>query len=194
MKGYQTPQKESANGRSKETPLKYISGQVKKPQKIAKKCLNSAFTSVSEDISPKTTKEFIDSSSASENFDGNQRSKLLDSFVLSLNPSLSASSEAFDLSDFSTSSKITDDKQESGDVAIECHESDGLKIEDVEIEIIIIIEDFYRLPEERDRYSELVSAKLRIGFLCFLLWIVSVSVILFSRSAAKISFLEPPPT
>ncbi|KAK9155830.1 hypothetical protein Sjap_003310 [Stephania japonica] len=56
----------------------------------------------------------------------------------------------------------------------------------------IMIEDL--LPSGVDRsYSELVWAKMRIGFICFFFWIVMISFFFFN-SAADTSFLDLPPT
>ncbi|KAK9288221.1 hypothetical protein L1049_016670 [Liquidambar formosana] len=229
MKDHQTPQKEQqrrsseiANRRSKEPSLKSISEQAKRPHKITKKSLNAEFTSVSEDIFSETTKESLGFSPVSEVSDGIQ---FTESFEASSNPSLSASSESFALSDLTPSSKITTDKDEGEEVSVEHYGlgvSDGMKALEVEVLvdhlrqsrfqvlnspdldlryqklldalIQIVIEEFYGLPEERDRFSELLSLKLCIVFLCFSLWMICVWVAFFCGSGGQSSFKEPPPT
>ncbi|XP_010268100.1 PREDICTED: uncharacterized protein LOC104605162 [Nelumbo nucifera] len=59
----------------------------------------------------------------------------------------------------------------------------------------IVINDVCHLPEEQEKLSELAWAKVRIGFFfCVLLWIISFSLILFTKVAARSSFTDPPPT
>lgn len=144
--------------------------------------------------------------------------------MLSTDPALSASSELSGRSSFSSSLKIINDnvettgkgfeesevsKTESMDVQIivEFLRRAGIQLSDsydvdqrskniLNALIKIVIKDLYNLPEEKeDQVSELVSAKVRIGFISFLMWIILVLVILLSNSAARRStFLGMPPT
>ncbi|KAJ0006724.1 hypothetical protein Pint_30211 [Pistacia integerrima] len=58
----------------------------------------------------------------------------------------------------------------------------------------IIVEELYTVPEEKDRFNELVLAKIRIVLLLFLIWIIVMSVVLFFNSGAGGSFSGSLPT
>ncbi|KAA8527356.1 hypothetical protein F0562_034929 [Nyssa sinensis] len=60
--------------------------------------------------------------------------------------------------------------------------------------IKVVIDEFYGLPEERDRFAELLSTKTRIVFLSFSLWILAVLAVFLFSSSVQSSFIEPPPT
>lgn len=60
--------------------------------------------------------------------------------------------------------------------------------------IEIVIQDLNTLPLQGDRFADLLSAKTRIVFLCWLLWILVLAVILFSSSGASGSSTRPLPT
>ncbi|XWS08479.1 hypothetical protein CRYUN_Cryun40dG0005600 [Craigia yunnanensis] len=115
-------------------------------------------------------------------------------------PSLSASSEAFipsELTPYSKMSTANRDEQiefpKTGSVEVEIMvnllkqarlqalnsidmENKSKKVLDALIKSTI--NDFYSLPQEKDKLPELVSRKAYVGFLCFLLWVVVV--LLFS--------------
>lgn len=57
-----------------------------------------------------------------------------------------------------------------------------------------VMEELKTLPEERDRIAQEVSTKNRMLFLCFLLWIVGVSAVIFFTSDINCSFSGPLPT
>ncbi|KAI8002499.1 Protein SINE3 [Camellia lanceoleosa] len=206
MKDYQlqTPRKDHhhhhqqhANRRSKS-----ISDHTKKSQKISKKCLDSVFTSVSEDVSFKSPKGSIEFSSLSEISEDHQFDESAESFISSLNPVLSPSSETVALSDLTPLSSAI------ADVSV-CHyrsaeTKNSIDIVAVEAEMVckklldtlieVVIGEFNALPEEKDRFAELVLTKTQVVFLSFLLWILAVSVVFLFSSGVQSSFSEPPPT
>ncbi|KAF2310298.1 hypothetical protein GH714_007627 [Hevea brasiliensis] len=216
MKDYHTPLKEDlSNRKSKESRLK-------KPQKIATKSLNGVFSSVSEAVSSETIKESSDFSAISEISDSNSTSLMAKSSALAFNPVLSASSETSPLSDLTPNSKILTTSDEPGDVSMELsrfYKPDG----SVEIDIVanflkqartrvlnstnadqqskkildalikVVLDEYHALPEEMDWYSGLVSAKVRVVFLCFLLWGFIVSVMFFLGLRLD-SYSGPSPT
>ncbi|XP_059630456.1 uncharacterized protein LOC132273517 [Cornus florida] len=134
----QTPQKEHllANRRSKS-----MSEQAKKPQKISKKCLNSVFTSVSEDVSVGSPKDSIDFSSISEVYVDGQFGDSAESFTESVNPEISPSLETAAPSQLTPlSSTITVNNDENGSVSVNrCRsaESNSVKIGSIEEEMVI---------------------------------------------------------
>ncbi|EEF43111.1 uncharacterized protein LOC8258837 [Ricinus communis] len=205
----QTPKKEDiANRRTKESRLT-------KSQKIVKRSLNAAYPPVSEDVSTDTTKDLTDFSSISEISDANCSTQIAQSSELD-----SASSEAFSLCDITPTSKIATNYDHHANASSEhCkfHKLDH----SVEVDIVsdflkqagnrvlnsndvdrqskklldgllkVVLDECYSLPEERDCYDELVSAKLRIVFLCFFIWSFA-SLIFFSlRSGSSYSGLPP---
>ncbi|CAL5395788.1 unnamed protein product [Camellia sinensis] len=214
MKEYQlqTPKKEHQHSKIRRS--KSISEHSKKPHRISQKCLNSVFTSVSEDL--------VEFSSISEISEDNQLRESAESFIASLNQVISPSLETF------LSSTITVDKDEVVDVSVgHCRSAKSKKSVDivsVEAEVVVnhlkqariqvmnstsadlqskkllnalievVIEEFNALPEEKDRLSQLVSMKTRVVFMIFLLWIVAVSMFLHFSSRGQSSFSEPPPT
>lgn len=59
------------------------------------------------------------------------------------------------------------------------------------------INEFYTMPQERDKLHELVNGHAYVGFPCCLLWVVAVLLFafyLFCLSRASFSFTGPPPT
>ncbi|KAI8010939.1 hypothetical protein LOK49_LG06G03410 [Camellia lanceoleosa] len=221
MKEYQlqTPKKEHQHSKTRRS--KSISEHSKKPHRISQKCLNSVFTSVSEDL--------VEFSSILEISEDNQLRESTESFIASPNQVISPSLETFSLSDLTPlSSTITVDKDEVVDVSVgHCRSAKSKKSVDivsVEAEVVVnhlkqariqvmnstsadlqskkllnalievVIEEFNALPEEKDRLSELVSMKTRVVFMIFLLWIVAVSMFLHFSSRGQSSFSVPPPT
>ncbi|KDP27939.1 hypothetical protein JCGZ_19019 [Jatropha curcas] len=212
-----TPQKEDlANRRSRDSPLK-------KPQKIPKKRLNAVFPLVSEEISPETVKDLSDFYSISELSDADYSSQISPSSVLALSPALSAATETFPLSDVASASKIPTTSDEPDNVSVErCgfHKPDGSLEFDIVAEYLkqartqvlksanvdqqskklldalvkVVLDECYALPEERDWYSEILSVKGRIAFLCFLLWSFMVSVIFFFVMGLDNGYIGPLPT
>ncbi|KAJ9154619.1 hypothetical protein P3X46_027938 [Hevea brasiliensis] len=216
MKDYHTPLKEDlSNRKSKESRLK-------KPQKIAKKSLNGAFASVSEDVLFETVKESSDFSAISEISDANSTSQMAQSSVLEFNPVLSASLETLPLCDLTLTSKILATSADPGDVSMELYrfqKPNG----SVEVDIVanflkqartrvlnsanadqqskklldalvkVVLDEFFTVPEQTDWYFELVSTKGYVVFLCFLLWSLAVSVVFFFGLGAE-SYCGPPPT
>ena len=74
-------------------------------------------------------------------------------------------------------------------------ENKSKKVLDALIEFTI--NEFYTLPQERDKLPQLVNINAYIGFLCFLLWVVAVllfSFYLFYHSRVACSFTRLPPT
>ncbi|KAE8076656.1 hypothetical protein FH972_015292 [Carpinus fangiana] len=221
MKEHQTPRKdyarpsELANRRSKDSSSKKL-------QKITKKSLNAAFTSVSED-DLESSKESVDLSSISEIADFDHSGEIAESFLMAENPSLFGSSESSIASDLTPSSKITADMQEPGQL-YGTIEPTGLKIGSVELEIVvdilkrnrtqvlnssdvdpqskkildalieIVIEEFYNRPKERDRFAELVSIKIQIVILFFFLWMLAMAVAFFFGSGVQHSSSRHLPT
>lgn len=134
-------------------------------------------------------------------------------------PSLSTSTETFTPSELTPCSKISTVNRDE--------QIDFSKIASAEVEIVVnlikkarlqalnsvdmenkskkvldelikfIINEFYSLPQERDKIPHLVSRNAYVGFLCFLLWIVVVllfSFYLFYYSRLACSFTGLPPT
>lgn len=58
----------------------------------------------------------------------------------------------------------------------------------------IVVEELYAVPKEKDRLTELVLMKTRIVSLCFLFWIIAMSVIFSFNSRSGRSSIGPPPT
>ncbi|KAJ8422724.1 hypothetical protein Cgig2_004570 [Carnegiea gigantea] len=119
MKEHQTPRKDLAHRRSKDSPSsKSISGHVKKTPKTAKKSLNAEFTSVSEDLLSESVTESFNFSPISEVLSDKHNGESIDSSKW-LFPgeysSIPAIEEALTLSDSASSSKITSVKDETYD-------------------------------------------------------------------------------
>ncbi|KAF7837701.1 protein SINE3 [Senna tora] len=60
--------------------------------------------------------------------------------------------------------------------------------------INFVMKEHNMLPEERDRVAQVVSIKNQIVFLCFLLWIIGVSAVIFFTSDTHRSFSGALPT
>ncbi|CAL5395785.1 unnamed protein product [Camellia sinensis] len=125
MKEYQlqTPKKEHQHSKIRRS--KSISEHSKKPHINSQKCLNSVFTSVSEDL--------IEFSSISEISEDNQLREFTESFIASPNQVISPSLETFSLSDLTPlSSTITVDKDEVVDVSVShCRSAESKKSADI---------------------------------------------------------------
>ncbi|XP_043723601.1 uncharacterized protein LOC122670705 [Telopea speciosissima] len=126
MKSSQTPQKElpraaeSAIRRLKEAPSKSPSDQVKKPLKISKKCLDSAFAAIPEDRSPrKSISSSNDSNYVLVNSSVDQNKQLSEVLELSMNPDFPVSSVTFDPFEVSPSTTIVEENQETSSGMIE---------------------------------------------------------------------------
>ncbi|KAJ4956941.1 hypothetical protein NE237_013724 [Protea cynaroides] len=121
MKGNQTPQKEpprsveSALRRLKDdVPSKSSSDKLKKPLKISKKCLDSAFAAIPEDQSPrKFASTSTNSNSLLVNSSVDQNKQFSKVFELSMNRDFSVLPEISDPFDVSPSSTIVEDNQET---------------------------------------------------------------------------------
>ncbi|XP_015069487.1 uncharacterized protein LOC107014146 [Solanum pennellii] len=57
-----------------------------------------------------------------------------------------------------------------------------------------VVEEFYGLPEDKDCYNAIVSKKLHLVTLTFLLWIIAVFIGFFFHSGENHSFHGPVPT
>ncbi|KAG2721286.1 hypothetical protein I3760_02G074500, partial [Carya illinoinensis] len=147
---------------------------------ISKKSLNSAFTSLSEDVTD-SLKEPVDLFSVFEIADSDQFREISGSFLMAANPALSASSESLFASDLTPSSKVTAEMDEPGH-----------QIMDALIEIVI--GEFYPHPEEKDHFGKLILMKIQIVLLCFFLWILAVVVAFFFGSAVQNTFRGSLPT
>ncbi|XP_007035837.2 PREDICTED: uncharacterized protein LOC18603679 [Theobroma cacao] len=202
-----------ANRRSKDSPAKKTS------KKTAQKSLTEAFASPVEDVLPEISEESFDFSSISAISDSNYNGETTKSFVMASYPSLSTSTETFTPSELTPCSKISTVNRDE--------QIDFSKIASAEVEIVVnlikkarlqalnsvdmenkskkvldelikfIINEFYSLPQERDKIPHLVSRNAYVGFLCFLLWIVVVllfSFYLFYYSRLACSFTGLPPT
>ncbi|XP_065859674.1 protein SINE3 [Euphorbia lathyris] len=197
-----TPQREDITShRLKESRLKKI-------QKVPKRSLNAAFSTVIEEVSSETGKELTEFSPSSE-------ASEFQSCVLS--SSSHVSSEAF------SDPNISNNSEDPIDVSMKhCifHKLDG----SVEVDIVssflhkarsqvlsssdvdeqskklldavlkVVLDECYALPEERDFCAELVSARGRIPFLCIVLWSFIFSAILFFGLLSGSSYNGPLPT
>ncbi|XVF62425.1 hypothetical protein PTKIN_Ptkin09bG0006600 [Pterospermum kingtungense] len=218
-KGNQTPRKDLPRSsdlvhrRSKDSPANKTS------KKIARKSLTEAFVSPIEDVLPEISEESVDFSLTSAISDATYDDETAESFVMASCPSLSASSEAL-----TTPSELTPCSKMS--TANRVEPSDFLKTASPEVEIMVnllqqarlqalnsidmdnnskkvldaliksTIDEFYTLPQERDKLSELVSRNAYIGILCFLLCIVGIFLFSFyflcySRVAGSFTGLRP---
>ncbi|XP_035539672.1 protein SINE3 [Juglans regia] len=221
MKEHPTPRKEQARS-SELLDRRTKDFSSKKIRKIAKKSLNSAFTSLSEDVT-ESPKEPEDLFSVSEIADTDHFREISESFLMAASPALSASSESLFASDHTPSSTVTAEMDEPGH-QYGTFESGGSKISYVEVEtainflkrsrsrvlksagtdprskrimdalIEIVIGEFYPHPEEKDHIGELILMKIQIVLLCFFLWILAVAVAFFFGSAVQNSFRGPLPT
>ncbi|GAV71700.1 hypothetical protein CFOL_v3_15190 [Cephalotus follicularis] len=210
MKDNQTPQKEQSrssdlgNRKSKES-------QSKKSQKITKKSLNGAFSSVSEDIS---SKESIDLTMISMLSNANRDGNNDEISVVPLISGVQSSSATFKPSDLTPTSKIDIIKNEAHDDSFDVLEAEIVAnflkkarpqvLSSVDVDtrtkklmdalIRTVIDDLYVVPEERDWITELVEVKTHIVLLCFLLWIIAMTVIFFVGSGGRSSSRGPLPT
>ncbi|GFZ13893.1 hypothetical protein Acr_24g0000830 [Actinidia rufa] len=218
MKGFklQTPKNDhqEANRKSKS-----IYDHTKKPQKISKKCLDSVFSLVSDNVSLESPKDSIEFASISEISDDHQLGESAESFITLPSPMLSPSSETVASSNLTPySSTITSDShfknsesKDSNDiVAVEAEMVNHLKQAQIQVMnsastdlrskklldalINVVIEEFNILHEEKDQFAEIVAMKTRVVLVSFLLWILVVSVIFLFRPRVQSSFPEPPPT
>ncbi|MFQ6655104.1 hypothetical protein Gotur_025803 [Gossypium turneri] len=215
----QTPRKEHrrsldlANRRSNDSPAKKTS------KKIAQKSLIEAFISPIEDDLPNISEESIDFSSISAVSDANFNFETTESIAITSNPLLSSSSETFISSEIGPYSKISAanrdepiDFSKTGLAEVEIFldllkqarfqalnsahvENKSKKVLDALIEFTI--KEFYTMPQEIDKLQEIVSRNAHVRFLCFLTWVVAVSLFsfyLFCYSRPVCSFTGPPPT
>ncbi|XP_057476066.1 uncharacterized protein LOC130764041 [Actinidia eriantha] len=219
MKGFklQTPKSDhqQANRKSKS-----IYDHTKKPQKISKKCLDSVFSLVSDDVSLEFPKDSIEFASISEISDDHQLGESAESFIASPSPMLSPSAEPVASSNLTPlSSTITSDShfknselKDSDDIVAVEAEMVVNHLKQAQIQVMNsastdlrskklldalineVIEEFNVLPEEKDQFAEIVAMKTRVVLVSFLLWILVVSVIFLFRPRVQSSFPEPPPT
>ncbi|XP_041001663.1 protein SINE3 [Juglans microcarpa x Juglans regia] len=209
MKEHPTPRKEQARS-SELLDRRTKDFSSKKIRKIAKKSLNSAFTSLSEDVT-ESPKEPVDLFSVSEIADSDHFREISESFLMAAGPALSASSESLFASDLTPSSTVTAEPGGSKISYVEVEtainflkrsRSQVLKSADTDPRskrimdalIEIVIGEFYPHPEERDHIGELILMKIQIVLLCFFLWILAVAVAFFFGSAVQNSFRGPLPT
>ncbi|XVE82287.1 hypothetical protein DITRI_Ditri15bG0136400 [Diplodiscus trichospermus] len=184
---------------------------------IAQKCLAEPFISP-EDVLPDISEESIDFSSISVISDGNYNFETVESFVMASCPSVSASLEAFPPSQLTPCSKMsTTNRIEQIDFsmagqaevdfmvnllkqarlqALNSIDMDNKSKKVLDALIESTINDFYTLPQERDKLPGLVSRNPKVGFLCFLLWIVafflfSSHLFCYSRVADSFTGLRP---
>ncbi|GAB4842994.1 hypothetical protein Ancab_012972 [Ancistrocladus abbreviatus] len=215
MKDYQaasTANKELSNRRSKESSLK-------KPQKFTKKSLSAAFASAAGDASMEPTSDSIEEfSPISDVFDSKSHRDSVENVVVALNQPLSSSSETITPSDFtngdscnvsvdwSRNSEFNNSKIRSVEVEMVVDHLEQARIQvlsskDVDQEtkklldalINTLMKEFYSLPDEKDRVDQLISARVRIIVLCFLLCMVIFAMVFVFGSVDQSSF-HPPPT
>ncbi|XAR49706.1 hypothetical protein NMG60_11032983 [Bertholletia excelsa] len=194
--------------------------RIKDPQKISKKCLNSAFKSVSEDVSLELRKDSIDISSITEISDDNQLVESAESVITTQSHLNSPSPEMVAFSELSTLSlSITGNSDEAGDI------SDGHCISpSVEAEMVMkylkqarlqvinttnidrkskkildaliagVIKELKAFPEDKNQFAELVSIKTGVVFLSFFVWLVAVLLVFLPIFGLRSSFDELLPT
>ncbi|XVF38887.1 hypothetical protein REPUB_Repub20aG0141600 [Reevesia pubescens] len=131
----------------------------------------------------------------------------------SSDPSLSASSESFILSELTPSSKIsTGNKDEPIDIsktgsaevemmvnllnqarlqAWNSIDMDNKSKKVLDALITFTINEFYTLPQERDKIPKHVLSNAYVVFLCFVLWIVVVTLFFYSRVDCSITGRPP---
>ncbi|KAF7146337.1 hypothetical protein RHSIM_Rhsim04G0240400 [Rhododendron simsii] len=220
MKELQTPKNDQhphANRRSKST-----ASFTKKTQQISKKCLDPAFSSVSDDVA--------ELSSTSETSDDHLLVQSAESSILSPSPVISPSPETVALYNLSPMmSTVTGEEDEPNSFSVSHSgfaESKGNDdIVPMEADMVVnhlklartklmnstdldvssrklldaliktVIEEYDGFQEEKDQFAELVTMKRRVVFVCVVLWILVVSVIFLFRSCGgRSSFGEPLPT
>ncbi|KAL6188458.1 hypothetical protein ACLB2K_039851 [Fragaria x ananassa] len=215
MREFQTPHKDHAR------PPPKLSARVSK-KTVPKKSLNSAFSSISEDLQVQHSVDSTPFSVISEIDKVNRDADITESLMALPDPPLSASTETSFTSDLSPSSESTISSHASWSVA-KC-ENDGSKFGSIGAEVVaiflkqartqvlnstgvdakskklldalveIVTEDFHTAPEERDLIAELLSAKAKILVVCSLLWILAMAVYMVFSSGAQSTFPGPLPT
>ncbi|XP_031251642.1 protein SINE3-like [Pistacia vera] len=171
MEGFQTPRQDQsrlsdlANRKSKDSRLK---------KKVVKRNLD---TSVPENLLTDTVKEPADFSQISDADESFALASLEPLDVISLEREVVANLLKQAQNQVSNSNDI---------------EARSKRLLDALVKIIV--EELYTVPEEKDRFNELVLAKIRIVLLLFLIWIIVMSVVLFFNSGAGGSFSGSPPT
>ncbi|PSR97883.1 Zinc transporter 8 like, partial [Actinidia chinensis var. chinensis] len=171
---------------------------------LAKKCLESVFSSVSDDFALESLKDSIEFFSISEISDDHQLVESAESFLASLSPMLSPSSETVASSNLTPlSSTITSDRNQTemvvnhlkqAQIQVMNSASTNLRSKKLLDALInVVIEEFNVSPEEKDHFTEIVTMKTLVVLLSFLLGIL-VAVMFLFRSGVQSSFTEPPPT
>ncbi|XP_031257764.1 protein SINE3-like [Pistacia vera] len=176
-------------------------------KKVVKKNL---FTSVPENLLPDIVKEPADFSSISEISDADESFALasLEPFNLPLTSTIKINKNESDLSSddyhlkilngskiISLQAEVLADllKQARNQVS-NTIDTDARSKRLLDVLVKIIVKELYAVPQKKDRLTELVLMKTRIVSLCFLIWIIAVSVILFFNSSSGGSFIGLPPT
>uniref|UniRef100_A0A803N2A9 Uncharacterized protein n=2 Tax=Chenopodium quinoa TaxID=63459 RepID=A0A803N2A9_CHEQI len=208
MKENQTPRsKDIIHRRPKESPYsKSISDQSKKHQKITKKSLNAEFASVSEDFSAESVQEPLNLSVISENLCEENligESESLLSSIGAENQSIITSEEAF-----TPVSKISTVYDESVNSSIDCSNVVGSN-SSVEVDLVVnllkqarsqvssssdvsdtskklldalveaSVRDLSVLPDEGDIIGAVLSKRVGIVAVCFMVWLISVAIMFF---------------
>ncbi|KAE8683367.1 Basic helix-loop-helix DNA-binding superfamily protein isoform 1 [Hibiscus syriacus] len=202
-----------SNRRSNDSPAK------KTPKKIARKSLNEALISPTEDVLPDISEESIDFSSISAFSDVDFNIETAENLVILSNPLLSTSLETFTLPEIDPCSKMSTASRDGqidfsktglAEAVILVNllkqarlqalnsvdmENKSKKVLDALIEFTI--KEFYTLPQEIDKLPKLVCRDVYARSLCFLLMVVAValfSLYLFCYSRLVPSFTVLPPT
>ncbi|KAJ0093843.1 hypothetical protein Patl1_24851 [Pistacia atlantica] len=172
MKGFQIPQQNQSR-------LSDLANRKSKDSHSKKK--KNLFTLVPENLLPDIVKEPADFSSISEISDADESFALasLEPFNLPLTSTIEINKNESHLSSDDYHLKISNDVRSK-------------RLLDVLVKIIV--KELYAEPQEKDRLTEFVLMKTRIVSLCFLIWIIAVSVILFFNSSSGGSFIGLPPT
>ncbi|KAL6190830.1 hypothetical protein ACLB2K_037224 [Fragaria x ananassa] len=163
-----TPHKDHAR------PSPKLSARVSK-KTVPKKSLNSAFSSISEDL---------------------QVQHSVDSTPISVISEIDEVNRDADVTEFgSIGAEVVASFLKQA--RIQVLNSAGVdakskKLLDALVEIVI--EDFHTVPEERDHIAELLSAKAKILVVCSLLWILAMAVFLVFSSGAQGTFPGQLPT
>ncbi|KMT16290.1 hypothetical protein BVRB_3g054400 [Beta vulgaris subsp. vulgaris] len=222
MKETQTPRnKDISHRRPKDSPSsKSISEQSKKHQKVAKKSLNAEFASVSEDLLNESVMESLNFSTISE-----ESLDSFESSIGAENQSTVTSEEASPHSIFTPLSKVTTVCDESVDFSLHRDKKFESK-SSVEVDVVVNLlkqardqvissndvsdtskklldasveasmRELCALPDEGDVINALLSKKIRIVVVCFVVWLIAVTTIMiFQRSEARSSSsFNPYPT
>lgn len=202
---------------SMENAIRRSKDSSNKSNKITKKSLNAAFISVSE-VASEASKDSESSTPISEISHADGDGEITETWIEQ------ESSASLLPSDLTPSEMTTEGSEKGLLSCLSDSELDGPTLAFVEAEIAekflrkaqsevfnslsaapqyrklmneiinLVLQELHAVPEERDRIAEIVSAKNRIVFLSFLLWITGVLAVIFLTSDSHCSFGGPLPT